>query len=448
MQTLQIHPNLTHLQTSDGKSFFWLGDTAWEMFRRLTRADISHYLQTRARQGFNVIQAVVLAEMDGLTRPNRLGQLPFLSIETLEPNLAYFDLIDEVLAEAESLGLYVALVPCWGDKLTPDWGAGPVIFTADDLKRPETFGRFLGQRYASQRNLIWVLGGDRPAIYDDPVNKISLADPKPGCTDLRPVWRAMAEGIRSGGGVQIMTFHQNGGPETARALHAESWHQFTMFQSGHWQRESPIWDWLEEHARRTPPKPALDGEPCYEDHGVNPWHDAWIPSEGVFGPLEVRAQMYRSVFAGGFGVTYGHHSVWQFADPALYAPLAHPQVARWRDALERPAAQQVRYLRALMESVSPDFSEWRPDQALLLNNPSQGGLHARAMRDPGGRQALIYTRGPRLDVVLESLGSFVQARWFDPTTGQHQSAGTFNGKTQVVELPAGFEDGVLVLSKV
>jgi hypothetical protein len=50
--------------------FFWLGDTAWELFHRLTREEAERYLENRRAKRFTVIQAVALAELDGPpTRP-------------------------------------------------------------------------------------------------------------------------------------------------------------------------------------------------------------------------------------------------------------------------------------------------------------------------------------------------------------------------------------------
>jgi hypothetical protein len=57
----------------DGKPFYWLGDTGWELFHRLTKEEADEYLKRRAAQGFTVIQAVVLAEMNGLHTPNANG---------------------------------------------------------------------------------------------------------------------------------------------------------------------------------------------------------------------------------------------------------------------------------------------------------------------------------------------------------------------------------------
>src|SRR6187551_4102734 len=70
-----ISSNL-HYLLKNGKPFFWLGDTGWELFHRLTREEADKYLKHRADNGFTVIQAVVLAEMDGLHDPNAYGEIP------------------------------------------------------------------------------------------------------------------------------------------------------------------------------------------------------------------------------------------------------------------------------------------------------------------------------------------------------------------------------------
>ena len=76
---LKVRDN--YLSYEDGRPFFYLADTAWELFHRLTREEIDLYLTERARQGFNVIQAVALSEFDGLTVPNAYGHLPLKAVD-------------------------------------------------------------------------------------------------------------------------------------------------------------------------------------------------------------------------------------------------------------------------------------------------------------------------------------------------------------------------------
>ena len=78
-QPLHVSPNQRFLTTADGKPFFWLGDTAWELFHRLTREEAEFYLERRQRQGFNAVQTVALSEFDGLRLPNPYGHLPLLN---------------------------------------------------------------------------------------------------------------------------------------------------------------------------------------------------------------------------------------------------------------------------------------------------------------------------------------------------------------------------------
>lgn len=124
-----VHPGGRYLQYADGRPFFYLGDTAWELFHRTTREEARLYLEDRARKGFTVIQAVCLAERDGLRVPNAYGDLPFADAGFTRPNERYFAYVDEVVAMADSLGLVIGLLPAWGDKFCLKWGPGPEIFT-------------------------------------------------------------------------------------------------------------------------------------------------------------------------------------------------------------------------------------------------------------------------------------------------------------------------------
>jgi hypothetical protein len=67
---LKVSENKRFIVTAEGKPFFYLGDTAWELFHRLNREQADRYLEDRAKKNFTVIQAVALAELNGLNDPN------------------------------------------------------------------------------------------------------------------------------------------------------------------------------------------------------------------------------------------------------------------------------------------------------------------------------------------------------------------------------------------
>lgn len=430
---LRVSDNQRFLVTSEGAPFFWLGDTAWEIFHRLSREEAAFYFAARQRQRFNVIQAVALAEFDGLDVPNVYGERPLIDNDPTKPNEAYFAYVDELLEMAAAHDLYVGLLPTWGDKVNArQWGVGPVVFTAQNARM---YGRFLGNRYKDQTNIIWVLGGDRTPVFE-----------KDGQTDdYRDLWRAMAAGIdEATDGVAIMTYHPQGRTSTSTWLHEEDWLDFNMMQSGHGGGpDLPVWTMIEHDYDRFPTKPVVDGEPNYEDHPINPSRD-WNPANGHYRDHDVRKQLYRSVFAGGFGVTYGHHSIWQFCGPRH--PFFNHADRTWLEALERPGANQVQYLRALIESRP--FLSRIPDQSLIASDNGERGEQMRATRDSNGSYAMLYlprTRPVAVHLNLLTAAS-VRAWWYCPRTGQLSHIGKFATKAATTFTPP-FDgpDWVLVL---
>ena len=101
------------MQYSDGTPFFYLGDTAWELFHRTNKEEADLYLEDRARKGFTVIQAVALAELDGINVPNAYGFLPFENNDPDKPLIKegadndYWDYVDYVVKKKPTNLIYI-----------------------------------------------------------------------------------------------------------------------------------------------------------------------------------------------------------------------------------------------------------------------------------------------------------------------------------------------------
>ena len=108
---LSISGNHRFFVKPDGSPFLYLADTAWGLFH-FTREDADLYLKDRAAKKFTVIQATIL-HWNGLTAQNPYGATVFLDKDPTRPNEAFFQHVDYVVDKAESLGLYMALVPLW-----------------------------------------------------------------------------------------------------------------------------------------------------------------------------------------------------------------------------------------------------------------------------------------------------------------------------------------------
>ena len=368
-QRLQVSENGRFLVTESNEPFFWMADTAWELFHRCSREEVDMSLTKRKSQGFNVIQAVALAELDGLNQPNRYGEALLIGNNPTTPNAAYFEHVDYVIDKAESLGIYIALLPTSGDKLFKNsWGIGPEVF---DMKKSRIFGKWIGNRYKEKKNIIWFIGGDR--------------NPRAGMEDVS-VWNAMAEGIaESAGGYEntLMTFHpqpdKDGG--SAQWFHDEPWLDFNMHQTGHCANQ-PTYQLIKNDYELKTIKPVLDGEPLYEDH-PNCFNAKEL---GYSVADDIRRIMYWNVFAGAFGQTYGCHDVWQMY--TLDKEGINGPLRPWQQALDLLMANQVRHIKNLF--LSRPFLNRIPDQTMVVDKQKDDEHFVIATRDTEGSYAMIY----------------------------------------------------------
>lgn len=414
------------ISKKDGKPFFWLADTGWELFHRLTREEANHYLKVRKKQGFNVIMSVALAEMDGIRKPNRYGDVPFENIETLEWALTpgnnpansdeydYWDHVDFVIQEAAKHKMYIGLLPTWGDKVNPG-ASGPVVFK--DEITAYNFAKKLTERYKNQWNIIWILGGDRcPVQYKD--NNIN----NEVVIDYRPIWRAMAKAIRETFGKDVFIAYHPSWPPTSFYFGNDDWLSINALQSGHGSREVEAWKIIADELKTKPLRPVIDLEPCYEDHPVNVWDGKWTRKErGYFNDYDVRARIYRGVFAGGCGAVYGHHQIWQFLDTLQNPPVwIGDTIIGWQKALSSKAAGHIHHLKDLMLS-RPDFDRIQ-DYSIVTSSQGTGYTDAViATRNRLGTYAMIYLpQLTEIEIDLDKLKSGEKRiSWFNPVTGKY-----------------------------
>ncbi len=388
---LKISPDNRYLRTNHGASFFWLGDTAWELFHRLDKAESVRYLQDRADKGFNVVQAVILAELDGLTDPNALGDLPLHDQDPLKPNESYFNYVDFLLEEAAQRGIYMGLLPTWGDKYNKAWGVGPEIFTPENAF---AYGEYLGKRYAAISNIIWVMGGDR----------------LPANTEHYQIVSQMSLGIRRGGAKQLMTMHPKGGNIASGIYGEESWLEVDMFQSYH-LKGCKEYRFTQKAMAAVPTRPVIDGEPGYENipNFLNKIH------RNRLNAFDIRRAAYWNMLSGAAGHTYGCNEIWQMFRPGK-TPL-HGAEMPWHEAMDLPGSRQMGYMKVFFERLPWQRLRLVPDFLGGINWKT--GRYVAAMLDEDRKFALAYSPvGRRIRAKLQFLRSKeILAFWFEPATG-------------------------------
>jgi hypothetical protein len=263
LKGLKVADNKRFLVTADGKPFFYLGDTTWELFHRLNREDAVKFLDNRAAKKFNVLQSVAIAELEGHADPNPYGHLPFVDLDVTKPDVKdgpqndYWDHVDFIVAEANKRGIYVGFLPTWGRFWHDTNNDRKPLFNAANA---QVYGEWLGRRYRDA-GLIWILGGDRGVDNDG----------------QKEITRAMAKGLRTGdGGTHLMTFHPPGGAGSAKWFHDDAWLDFNMRQNGHVAEFTERYSQTRADYDRTPVKPgnfrrAQPGKSSDGQHWDEPW---------------------------------------------------------------------------------------------------------------------------------------------------------------------------------
>jgi len=393
MAAIRVSYNGRYFVDEQGKPFFWLGDTLWELFRAFTPDDARSILEHRRKQGFTVIQVMLTGVGDG-AKPNAAGQTPWLNHDPAHPNEAYFRNVDHLVDFAGKLGLI--LIP----------GVYHQVHRAA-LKKENARGyaRWIATRYRDVPHIVWTL---YPEAREEFV----------------PVIREVVAGLREGdSGAHMITMHPDPSPTSSSFMHDEEWLAFNMIQP--WQSYELQYPMVSADYKRQPPKPVIMAEGGYEGVHYTKVHAPWL----------IRRQAYWAYLAGGFH-TYGHAS----------SHLRPPET--WRSWINSPGAIQMGLCRQILTGLR----EWWglvPDQSLFAAGEGSGMTLNAAARCQRGGWALVYlSSSTTVSVGLERAGAGrpLAASWIDPTTGAAKEIGGVPG-TGVASFstPDGWEDALLLL---
>lgn len=398
---------------SCGRPFFWLGDTAWLLFEKLTPDEIKYYLKERAKEGFNVVQATILHT------PENLASGKTACAE-------YFDKIAAAAEYAKRCGIFLALLPCWGSFVKTG------IISEKNYRE---YAEYLGGRFEAFDNIIWILGGDirgsvAPSLYSSFAKILKKYNPE-----------------------RLISFHPFGRTGSYRWFSSCDWLDFNMFQSGHRRygqkfekaddnKISGENDFEEDNYKYvregfvSSPKPILDGEPSYEGI-VQGLHDFTQP---YWTDKDVRRYAYWSVFAGACGFTYGHNAVMQFHSfgdkDANYGVREE-----WRTALFSKGSMEMQYLKRLMLSV--DFTAGKPCDFLVADN---GEKYAHIACFAGENFLFAYDCENREFRLKSPFDGNCEGFELDPSSGKEKFLGYFKRGTLTFQ-KSGESDRVIILKK-
>jgi hypothetical protein len=184
--------NNRYLVDADGKPFLMVGDSPQNLIANLSAPDAAEFMANRRSYGVNAlwinlfcITTESACRKDATTYD---GIAPFLTPGDLAtPNPAYMKRADDMLRLAEQSGMVVLLNPIETISWLP-------VLRQNGIEKAFRYGQFLGNRFNSRANIIWLHGNDFQSWRDR--------------TDAALV-QAVARGIRSVDAIHMHTTELN-----------------------------------------------------------------------------------------------------------------------------------------------------------------------------------------------------------------------------------------------
>ena len=375
-----------YLVDAGGKPFLLHADAPWSLIVDLSNADAEQYLEDRRQKGFNAVIVNLIEHKFSTRAPNNInGDAPFTTVgDYSTPNPAYFAHADQVIQMAAAKGILVLLTPSWlgfngGNE---GWYQEMVANNTADPNRLRNYGRYLGQRYNSFSNILWVNGGD----FNPPDKTLT---------------RAIALGIKEFDTHSLHTAHC-----TTETSALGYWSGETWLQVNNIYTYVDVSSKAQTEYSNTMPFFLIESR--YENENM---------PEGT--EQHVRVQAYQALLLGAMGQAFGNNPIWHFNGPGIF-PTGTPTT--WQGWLNSPGANSMVNVRSLFAArtwwtLVPDFSH-----TLLTNGYAGSGTPydlAVAAKASDGSFALVYM--PSARTVTVDLGQLaglkVSARWYDPASG-------------------------------
>src|SRR5215475_338783 len=150
-------PTGRYLVDHNGVPFLIAGESPQATIGNLSEADAELFFANRKSHGFNtVLIDLICASYTGCRSDGSTfdGIGPFtIANDFSTPNEAYFARADRILRLAAQYGFLVFLDPA-------ETGSWLSVMQTNGIDKCRAYGRFLGQRYASFDNIVWLHGND------------------------------------------------------------------------------------------------------------------------------------------------------------------------------------------------------------------------------------------------------------------------------------------------
>lgn len=395
---IQVAAGGRHLAHEDGTPFFWLGDTAWNGPMFATPEEWDHYVRTRGRQRFNVIQWVG-TQWRGAPEGDSSKRLAYTGLERIQVNPEFFQRLDakhDVLVRAGMLSVPVML---WAIATPPGSEVNPGVSLPEE--QAIRLARYMLARWGADP-VAWFLAGD--GEYRG---------------RYAAKWKAIGRGVFEGVWHAPATLHPGGRKWVMDDFRDEPWMDICGYQSAHGDSDGNS-QWITmgppaEEWKRTPPRPVMSIEAPYERAD---------PPNGF---LVRRNHWWSLLNAHVAGITYGVHGVWGWSDGVNPAAGHGKEVApRWDKLLDLPGARYAAIMRDFFESI--EYWRLKPAPDILAEQPGKQEPRrfiSVAQTDKRDITVVYVPEDRRVPLKEGALPARHDAVWIKPETGERSPARGF-----------------------
>ena len=435
-----------YLQDAAGVPFPILGRTAW-FVTSLTQAEYQAFLDDTAAKGHTAIEFhVINHDPRGNDEPFAgNGALPFLkrldggdwdgsltygniaaeAPDFTTPNPAYWGHVDALLAYAELKGQLAFLFPAYVGYAGGEQGWMQELL-ANGPARIQAYGAWIAGRYATRKNLVWMMGGDM-GTGGNPFDPAQTA-----------VERALLDGLQGVPGQESTLFSAEWSSESIATDQVDFGSAMTLNGAYSWSGD------VSYQSRRAyahaPVEPAYLLQEPYDEEG--PDGNGYNPSA----TQPVRRFQWWGWLSSVGGYVSGNGYVWPF-NPG------------WQAHLDTQGAQDMSRLNAFVRSVAwPDLvpSGLGGTGSIVTSGGGAASSpdYVAAAATEDGTLLLAYVppaHAGGLGIDMTRLSAPARARWFNPATGAYTdvAASLPNTGSHVFTPPgdngSGFSDWLLVL---
>lgn len=407
---LKLSTSGSYLVDQDNRPFFMAGDAAWSLIVQLSQMDADTYLSDRAQKGFNLVLVNLIEHKFATNAPaNLANQAPFTTPGKFNtPNEAYFAHADWIINKALEKGIVVLLDPLYlGYQCESEGWCSEVKASLPATLRD--YGRFVGKRYSSFPNIIWLIGGDTDPVANGVADKV----------------KEFVAGIREFDNTHLFTAHN--GPEQAAM---DVWSNETWLNLNNIYTYADAYPMAFAQYARIGAKPFFLIETYYENDRDST-------------PLSLRRQAWWTVLSGGVvGHIYGNTPLWHFN-----APSGKNTDGTWQSQLGSTAGTTITYVGKLLSSRA--FYNLVPDRehSVLVAGYQSGGNYAAAARASDGSSIIVYipTRRTVTIELAKIAGGLARVWWFNPRTATAIMVGAYEASGTMTFTPPDQQDWVLII---